>query len=110
MKCDNCGACCKGEIHIKKEDADRIADALKIGIEEFSEPIITPVRRMVKDFVRMKHADDYCYFAVKEGGKIYCKVEDVKPENCRRLEVGGVFCNKYRLRDAAVGTEFEVKL
>ena len=78
--CQRCGNCCRwpGLVRVTEEEADKIAEFLKIEPEEFIEKYteITPDRR---GLTIISKEDESCLFLQEPAT---CQINDVKPSQC----------------------------
>ncbi|HVX83433.1 MAG TPA: YkgJ family cysteine cluster protein [Phycisphaerae bacterium] len=82
--CTQCGNCCSGGpgfVWITEEDMHRIADHLKIPLEQFTR---TYVRRIGNEFSLTEKPNYDCTFLTRDAsGKTGCSIYPVRPTQCR---------------------------
>jgi Fe-S-cluster containining protein len=84
--CRRCGRCCRGHgyVWIFEEDVERLAKALKLEVSEFTRRYTRLTRDRRGLSLTEKEGGD-CVFLDEPG---YCRVNDVKPQQCREFPSG----------------------
>lgn len=87
-KCTQCGACCRweGDVCLEENEIDAIAGFLGLSAEEFTERYCR-LRKNRQGLSIIDHEDGSC--AMLENG--LCRINDVKPEQCRQFPNGWNF-------------------
>ena len=84
--CRRCGCCCRwpGCVKLADEETGRLAGFLGIPEEKFIAELtrISPDRQCLS---LIEKADGSCIFLDSDGGVAVCKVEPVKPRQCRNF-------------------------
>lgn len=84
MQCLRCGNCCRWEgcVKLTGDEPDRIAASLGLPVERFLADFcrITPDRQAL---ALVDNPDHSCIFLGEENGLACCRIEEVKPVQCR---------------------------
>ena len=87
-KCTRCGACCRweGDVCLEEGEVDVIACFLEISTEEFVEEFCR--LRKNRKGLSLIDLDGGACIMLEEGA---CRINDVKPEQCRKFPNGWNF-------------------
>jgi hypothetical protein len=86
--CKRCGNCCTGEgyVNVTPEDCERLAESLKLPLEEFLERYTRQMAGFDRWLRDGEGADLPCVFLSRDaGGRVSCRVHDAKPTQCREF-------------------------
>jgi uncharacterized protein len=87
FSCFRCGLCCtRYQVLLNPEEAQRIADYLKISVETFRAKYTDPRWPDFDNFL-LCHRDGSCVFLRSESNKHFsCSIHTIRPQACRNWE------------------------
>ena len=86
FECHRCGNCCKGEgaVAVDAARARRMADHLGVEVEDFLKEYTLPVAPGLWWLLDQPNEERWCVFLEQDEEGLYaCRVNEVKPEQCR---------------------------
>lgn len=89
--CHRCGACCKGDgvVEFGREEAERMAEHLRIDVGEFVARYAVAQRRGRYYLIDQQNEEKWCIFLqIDDKGRYGCKVNAAKPDQCRGFPYG----------------------
>lgn len=97
FQCHRCGNCCKGEgvVHLKRDEAVRIAEFLDIPLKKFLKEYTIRVAPGEWWLLDKANPERWCIFLEQDADGLYgCAINSVKPDQCRK------FPEKWRNEDS----------
>ncbi|MCQ2377721.1 MAG: YkgJ family cysteine cluster protein [Victivallaceae bacterium] len=86
--CRRCGNCCRrsGEVVVSPEEAEKIAAFLGIGAETFFDRYVA-ISSDRRQLILAQDAGTPCRFLEESAGGACCRIEPVKPRQCRDFPI-----------------------